>query len=166
MSTELNMSALTDNDRQTRRTLVRVKRILEQMLETNGAFSDGAEIIPPAPEQTDVHKSLIMAGSSDSNTPTAVAPGWSLQTPQRSELSKDDILERFEPLAKRLKCFQARAGKPGGSEPTNTEKKEINKEQKPKTPITYGVRAMAVTLIGDDEDPDRRRKKPKRKRMK
>jgi hypothetical protein len=64
------------------------------MLETNGAFSDGAEIIPPAPEQTDVHKSLIMAGSSDSNTPTAVAPGWSLQTPQRSELSKDDILER------------------------------------------------------------------------
>lgn len=94
MSLAFNISALTDNDRQTRRTLVRAKRILEQMLETNGAFSDRAEIIPAAPEQTDVHKSRIMAGSRDSNTPTGVAQGLSLQTPQRSKLSEDDILKR------------------------------------------------------------------------
>lgn len=94
MSTELNTSALTDDDQQTRRTLTRAKRILEQMLETKRTFSDRAEILPAAPEQTDVHKSCIMAGSRDSNTPTAVAQGLSLQTPQRSKLSEDDILKR------------------------------------------------------------------------
>lgn len=94
MSTELNMSALTDNDWQTRQTLTRAKEILEQMLGTKCAFSDRAEMLPAAPEQTDVHKSCIMAGSRDSNTPTAVAQGLSLQTPQRSMLSIDDILKK------------------------------------------------------------------------
>lgn len=68
-----------------------------------------------------------------------------------------------EPLAKRLELFRASAGKPGGSEPTNTKREEIQKEERPKIGITHGPRVMPVTVMPDDEATDSRPRKARRK---
>lgn len=68
-----------------------------------------------------------------------------------------------EPLANRLERFRASAGNPGGSKPTNTERKKIRKEGKPEIAITHGKRVMPVTVMPDDEATDSRPRKPRRK---
>lgn len=68
-----------------------------------------------------------------------------------------------EPLANRLERFRASAGNPGGSEPTNTKREEIQKEERPKIGITHGKRVMPVTVMPDDEATDSRPRKPRRK---
>lgn len=89
------------------------------------------------------------------------APGPAPQAMLHDAESDDDV-----PLGKRLKGCRARVGKPGGSEPPDTERKEIKKQEKPKTPITYGPRRRAVTVMRDGEGTTFRRKEPREKRMK